>query len=102
MTMALRVGINFGGTFTDAITTSEFGIKTAKAPSNPSDPREAVLATVNTLELEEAPERFLHGTILVTNMLVERKGAKTGFITGQGMRDILHLSRHERPLTCAI
>ena len=102
MKMALRIGVDIGGTFTDAIAISESGIKTAKVPSNPSKPGEAVLAAVNALELDEAPERFLHGTTLVTNMLLERKGAKTGFITGQGMRDILHIGRHERPLTYAI
>ena len=82
MTMALRIGIDIGGTFTDATAISESGIKTAKVPSNPSNPGEAVLAAVNALELEERPERFLHGTTLVTNMLLERKGAPTGFITG--------------------
>ena len=102
MKMALRIGIDIGGTFTDAIAVSESGIKTAKVPSNPANPGEAVLAAVSALELEEAPKRFLHGTTLVTNMLLERKGAKTGFITGQGMRDILHIGRHERPLTYAI
>jgi N-methylhydantoinase A/oxoprolinase/acetone carboxylase beta subunit len=102
MEMALRIGIDIGGTFTDAIAISESRIKTAKVPSNPSNPGEAVLAAVNALKLEESPERFLHGTTLVTNMLLERKGAKTGFITSQGMRDILHIGRHERPLTYAI
>lgn len=102
MKLTLRIGIDIGGTFTDAIAISAGGIKTAKVPSNPSNPGEAVLAAVNALELEEAPERFLHGTTLVTNMLLERKGAKTGFITSQGMRDILHIGRHERPLTYAI
>jgi len=102
MKMALRIGVDIGGTFTDAIAISESGIKTAKVPSNPSKPGEAVLTAVNALNLEESPERFLHGTTLVTNMLLERKGAKTGFITSQGMRDILHIGRHERPLNYAI
>ena len=102
MKTGLRIGIDIGGTFTDAIAVSSKGITTAKVPSNPMNPGEAVLAAVEALTLQERPERFLHGTTLVTNMLLERKGAKTGFITGQGMRDILHIGRHERPLTYAI
>lgn len=102
MKIALRIGIDIGGTFTDAIAVSASGITTAKVPSNPTNPGEAVLAAVEALNLKETPERFLHGTTLVTNMLLERKGADTGFITSQGMRDILHIGRHERPLTYAI
>ena len=102
MNMALRIGIDIGGTFTDAIAVSASGISTAKVPSNPTNPGEAVLAAVEALNLKETPQRFLHGTTLVTNMLLERKGADTGFITGQGMRDVLHIGRHERPLTYAI
>lgn len=102
MKTGLRIGIDIGGTFTDAIAISARGITTAKVPSNPTNPGEAVLAAVEALNLQETPERFLHGTTLVTNMLLERKGADTGFITGQGMRDILHIGRHERPLTYAI
>ncbi len=102
MKTGLRIGIDIGGTFTDAIAVSASGIATAKVPSNPTNPGEAVLAAVEALNLQETPERFLHGTTLVTNMLLERKGADTGFITGEGMRDILHIGRHERPLTYAI
>lgn len=102
MNINLRIGIDIGGTFTDAIAVSSSGISIAKVPSTPANPREAVLAAVEALNLGETPERFLHGTTLVTNMLLERKGADTGFITGQGMRDVLHIGRHERPLTYAI
>ena len=98
----LRIGIDIGGTFTDAIAISPRGIKTAKVPSSPAQPAQAVLSALDALDLESAPERFLHGTTLVTNMLLERKGAVVGFITGQGMRDVLHIGRHERPLNYAI
>jgi len=102
MKISLRIGIDIGGTFTDAIAVSANGITTAKVPSNSINPGEAVLAAVEALNLQETPQRFLHGTTLVTNMLLERKGTDTGFITGEGMRDILHIGRHERPLTYAI
>ncbi|MBE9524671.1 MAG: hydantoinase/oxoprolinase family protein [Chloroflexi bacterium] len=102
MTSKLRIGIDIGGTFTDAIAVSPNGVFTAKVPSNKTNPGAAVLEAVAQLNLTETPDRFLHGTTLVTNMLLERKGASTGFITSSGMRDVLHIGRHERPMTYAI
>ncbi|MGE5073564.1 MAG: hydantoinase/oxoprolinase family protein, partial [Anaerolineae bacterium] len=98
----LRIGIDIGGTFTDAIAVTANGILTAKVPSQPEQPGAAVMAAVDALGLHDVPDRFLHGTTLVTNMLLERKGANTGFITSQGMRDIVLIGRHERPLNYAI
>ncbi len=98
----LRIGIDIGGTFTDAIAVSEKGFSTAKVPSRQDQPGAAVLAALDALNLDAVPDRFLHGTTLVTNMLLERKGAATGFITSHGMRDIIHIGRHERPLNYAI
>lgn len=102
MTSKLRIGIDIGGTFTDAVAVSADGIFTAKVLSNKSNPGAAVIKAVEQLNLTETPARFLHGTTLVTNMLLERKGASTGFITSSGMRDVLYIGRHERPLTYAI
>ena len=99
---ASRVGVDIGGTFTDAVAVSQTGVRTAKVPSRPDDPAAAVAAAVDALHLEQAPERFLHGTTLVTNLLLERGGAPTGFLTSRGVRDVLHLGRHERPLNYAI
>jgi N-methylhydantoinase A len=100
--LKLRIGIDIGGTFTDAIAVSAKGISTAKVPSRPDQPGAAVMAAVDALQLDLVPDRFLHGTTLVTNMLLERKGAPTGFITSQGMRDVVLIGRHERPLNYAI
>ncbi|MCX8061692.1 MAG: hydantoinase/oxoprolinase family protein [Anaerolineales bacterium] len=102
MSISTRIGIDIGGTFTDAIAVTPQGIRIAKVPSTPQEPWRAVIAAVEALQLEEPPSAFLHGTTLVTNMLLEHKGAPTGFITSQGMRDVLHIGRHERPLTYAI
>jgi N-methylhydantoinase A/oxoprolinase/acetone carboxylase beta subunit len=102
MESQLRIGIDIGGTFTDAVAVSAEGIRIAKVPSDPTEPAKAVLAAIEALGLQAPPTRFLHGTTLVTNMLLERKGARTGFITSQGMRDVIHIGRHERPLTYAI
>ena len=100
--LKLRIGIDIGGTFTDAIAVSARGISTAKVPSRPDQPGAAVMAALDALHLDLVPDRFLHGTTLVTNMLLERKGAPTGFITSHGMRDVVLIGRHERPLNYAI
>ncbi|MCS6906296.1 MAG: hydantoinase/oxoprolinase family protein [Anaerolineales bacterium] len=102
MSIPTRIGIDIGGTFTDAFAVTPSGIRIAKVPSTPQEPWRAVITAVEALQLEETPEDFLHGTTLVTNMILEHKGAPTGFITTQGMRDVLHIGRHERPLTYAI
>jgi len=102
VTALTRIGIDIGGTFTDAIAVTPQGIRIAKVPSTPQEPWRAVVSAVEALQLEEPPVAFLHGTTLVTNLLLEHKGAPTGFITSQGMRDVLHIGRHERPLTYAI
>ena len=98
----MRIGVDIGGTFTDAIAVSPHGISTAKVPSRADQPGAAVLAALNALQLDQVPDRLFHGTTLVTNMLLERKGAQTGFITSQGMRDVVLIGRHERPLNYAI
>ena len=100
--LKLRIGIDIGGTFTDAVAVSSQGLSTAKVPSRPDQPGAAVLAALDALQLDQEPDRFLHGTTLITNMLLEHKGAPTGFITSQGMRDLVHIGRHERPLNYAI
>ena len=98
----MRIGIDIGGTFTDAIAVSPQGVSTAKVPSRADQPGAAVLDAINALKLEQVPDRLFHGTTLVTNMLLERKGAQTGLITSQGMRDVVLIGRHERPLNYAI
>lgn len=100
--MEPRIGVDIGGTFTDAFALTADGVRIAKVPSTPGEPWRAVMQAVEALGLETAPVAFFHGTTLVTNMLLERKGARTGFITSRGMRDVLHIGRHERPLTYAI
>ena len=98
----LLIGVDIGGTFTDAVVISATDIRIAKVPSNPTDPGQAVLAAIEALDINTPPNRLLHSTTLVTNMLLERKGAPTGFITSQGFRDLLHIGRHKRPLNYAI
>ena len=98
----MLVGVDIGGTFTDAIAYSNNEIRIAKVPSNQNDPAGSIFSAIKALKIKKEPEIFFHSTTLVTNMLLEKKGSDTGFITNEGMRDILHIGRHKRPLNYAI
>jgi len=98
-----RLGCDIGGTFTDFVLlddrTGEMQIN--KCLTTPSDPSDAVEFGIRQLE-EKTPgfvmrlEEVIHGTTLVINSIIERKGAKTGLITTRGFRDVLELGREIR------
>src|SRR5210317_531333 len=98
-----RLGCDIGGTFTDFVLvddeTGEF--QTNKCLTSPADPSEAVEQGIREL-LDHAPDfigrvtEFIHGTTLVINAIIERKGARTGLITTRGFRDVLELGREIR------
>ncbi len=98
-----RLGCDIGGTFTDFVLvnddTGEFTIN--KCLTTPRDPSDAVEQGIREL-LERKPgfmpkiEEVIHGTTLVINAIIERKGAKTGLITTRGFRDVLELGRELR------
>src|SRR4051794_35680382 len=90
----VRIGVDIGGTFTDLLmfddSTGSFTIgKTLTTPSEPAAGVRKGLTDILTLG-DQAPEtvrQIVHGTTLVTNALIERKGAKTALITTAGFRD---------------
>ena len=98
-----RLGCDIGGTFTDFVlvndTTGEFHIN--KCLTTPGDPSDAVEQGILEM-LERTPgfmpgiAEIIHGTTLVINAIIERKGAKTGLITTRGFRDVLELGRELR------
>jgi N-methylhydantoinase A len=98
-----RLGCDIGGTFTDFVLvntrTGEFF--TNKCLTTPNDPSDAVEKGIKEL-LQVKPgfldqvEDVIHGTTLVINAIIERKGAKTGLITTKGFRDVLELGREIR------
>jgi len=98
-----RLGCDIGGTFTDFVlvndATGEFQIN--KCLTTPGDPSDAVEQGIREL-LEHEPgfmpkiDEIIHGTTLVINAIIERKGAKTGLITTRGFRDVLELGREIR------
>ncbi len=98
-----RVGVDIGGTFTDIFLLSNDGgeIAIGKVLTTPRDPASAVVNGLQALlaEREIAPAsvtHLVHGTTLITNAIIERKGAKTGLITTKGFRDALEIGRERR------
>ena len=94
-----RVGVDVGGTFTDAVALDAAGatLRWAKVPSTPDEPSIGVLDAVSSLcsDLGEV-ERFVHGITIGTNAIIERKGADVWVVTTKGFRDTLEIQRTER------
>ena len=101
--MRYRVGIDIGGTFTDMLVTDESGkARLYKAPTTPHDPSIGVVQTLERAarEHELSPEEFLplvdaivHGTTITTNAVLTGEGARAGFVTTKGFRDVLNMRR---------
>ena len=102
--MALRIGVDVGGTFTDLCLFDDQArsIQIAKVPSVPASPELAVVEGVQRIleKVGHQPEdvNFLvHGTTIATNALLEHKGASVGLLVSEGFRDILYIVRQDRP-----
>jgi N-methylhydantoinase A len=96
-----RLAVDIGGTFTDFALEHEGGRFTVKLLTTPAAPEEAVLEGVRQILREAglAPADvalFVHGTTLATNALIERKGARTAFVTTEGFRDVLAMRNESR------
>src|SRR5919202_3721188 len=97
----MLLGVDVGGTFTDAVVAAGGRLVTAKAPSTPDDQSEGVLAAVRAA-LERAHARgadveaFAHGTTVATNALLEGAGARTVLVTTAGFEDVVELGRQAR------
>jgi N-methylhydantoinase A len=102
--MAFRIGVDIGGTFTDFVlvnaeTTGQTFIH--KQLTTPADPSAAVIEGCAAIlkncnvRMEEV-EAIVHGTTLVTNLVLERKGSPTGMLVTRGFSDILDIAREHR------
>ncbi|MDI7266784.1 MAG: hydantoinase/oxoprolinase family protein [Myxococcota bacterium] len=98
-----RLGCDIGGTFTDFVLlderTGEMHIY--KRLTTPGDPSEAVEQGIRALAarvpgMVDGLDEVIHGTTLVINAIIERKGARTGLVTTKGFRDVLELGREIR------
>jgi N-methylhydantoinase A len=88
------LGVDVGGTFTDAVVLHGGRVTTAKVLTAPHQ-EESVVAAARAAGAERV-ERFAHGTTVATNALLERKGARTAFVTTAGFEHLLHLRRQTR------
>jgi N-methylhydantoinase A len=98
-----RLGFDIGGTFTDLIAVDESGSTSAvvKCPTTPQDPAKGVANGLKILFEKlgisgDYLSHVVHSTTLVTNTVIERKGAKTALITTKGFRDVLEIGRERR------
>jgi N-methylhydantoinase A len=101
---AVRLGIDIGGTFTDATLIHEATgeIKIAKVLSTPRDPSDGFARSAERILAEadvagDAVEYIVHATTVATNAIIEGKAARTALITTEGFRDILEIAKSTRP-----
>ena len=98
----MQIGVDIGGTFTDIVALDGEGrLALAKVPSTPKDLLDGIGAAVGkVLALAGAPpgdvERFIHGTTVATNAVLEKKGAVTAILTTEGFEDVLEMGRQKR------
>src|SRR4051794_26130964 len=97
----MLLGVDVGGTFTDAVVAGGGRLVTPKAPTTPDDQSEGVLsAGPAALQRARAGERqvraFAHGTTVATNALLEGRGARTALVATEGFEDLVELGRQAR------
>ena len=97
----MLLGVDVGGTFTDAVIAAGGRLVTAKAPTTPHDQSEGVLAAVRAaLERADATPQevaaFAHGTTVATNALLEGTAARTVLVATAGFEDVVELGRQHR------
>ena len=91
------VGIDVGGTFTDFVVRAASGrLASGKVPTTPARPADGVMHGLSTLAGGAPLASVAHGTTIVTNAIVEGRGAVVGLITTRGFRDVLEIARSSR------
>src|SRR5436190_11062219 len=97
----MLLGVDVGGTFTDAVLACDGRLVTAKAPTTPADQSDGVMTAV-AAALERAGraahdvERFAHGMTVATNALLEGRPARTALVATEGFADVVELGRQAR------
>ncbi len=98
----MLLGVDVGGTFTDAVLFDGETVHTAKLPTAPADQSVGVIAAIEEVlrragASAAAVESFAHGMTVGTNALLEERGARTALIATQGFADLLEIGRQDRP-----
>lgn len=99
--MTLRVGVDIGGTFTDVALAHAGGLATTKVLTNYAQPEQAILDGIRIAAKSAGVPvsdigQVIHGTTLVTNALIQRRGAKVAFVTTRGFRDVIEMRSENR------
>ena len=98
--MSYAIAVDIGGTFTDLVAFDHATQKVlySKSPTTYDNLVEGILDCFNKAKIKPAEASLVnHGTTLVINSLIQRKGAKTALVTSKGFRDILEIARGNRP-----
>ena len=98
----MLLGVDVGGTFTDAVLFDGETVHTAKLPTTPEDQSVAVIGAVEEVLRRAGAETgavdsFAHGMTVGTNALLEERGARTALIATRGFADLLEIGRQDRP-----
>lgn len=98
---SVRIGVDIGGTFTDAVLQVADQRFSAKVLTTYSAPEDAILESLQLVCAKagitpQAIEQVIHGTTLATNALIERRGAKTALVTTRGFRDVIEMRTESR------
>ncbi|MDP2710420.1 MAG: hydantoinase B/oxoprolinase family protein [Solirubrobacteraceae bacterium] len=97
----MLLGVDVGGTFTDAVLASGGRLVTAKSPTTPADQSEGVMAAVSAALRRAGASTgevaaFAHGMTVATNALLEGRGARTALVATEGFADVVELGRQAR------
>jgi N-methylhydantoinase A len=98
----MLLGVDVGGTFTDAVLFAAGEVHTAKVPTTPGAEAEGVMSAIDAVlgragAAADAVEEFAHGMTVGTNALLEERGARTALVATRGFADILEIGRQDRP-----
>ena len=98
----MLLGVDVGGTFTDAVLLDGESVHTAKLPTTPKDQSVGVIRAVEAVLSQAGAEpasieSFAHGMTVGTNALIEERGARTALIATRGFADLLEIGRQDRP-----
>jgi len=96
------LGVDVGGTFTDAVLFDGASLHSAKVRTTPGDESAGVLEAIAAVTAKaeagaSSVERFVHGMTVATNALLEERGARTALVTTNGFEDVLEIARQDRP-----
>jgi N-methylhydantoinase A len=98
----MLLGVDVGGTFTDAVLLDGEAVHTAKLPTTPEDQSVGVISAIEAVLSQAGAEpagveSFAHGMTVGTNALLEERGARTALIATRGFADLLEIGRQDRP-----